>query len=62
MSRFLQWVKERYQQLDLLPKYFSLLFTNWQALLWGSSVLAVAWGFPLSWVTLLGGLIGQQFS
>jgi len=36
--------RRRYQELDLLPEYSRLLFTRWQALLWGGSVLAVLWG------------------
>jgi len=39
-----QWFKRRYQELDLLPEYSRLVFTRWQALLWGGSVLAVLWG------------------
>src|ERR1039457_4612011 len=39
-----QWFKRRYQELDLLYEYFRLVFTRWQALLWGGSVLAVLWG------------------
>jgi hypothetical protein len=44
MSRLWKWIEERYKQFDLLPTYFPLLFTRWQVLLWGGSVLAVAWG------------------
>jgi len=40
-----QWVSRRFKELDLLEKYFPLLFTRWQAAIWGGSVLAVAFGW-----------------
>ena len=45
MSKVGQWLKRRFKELDLLEKYFPLLFTRWQAALWGGSVLAVAFGW-----------------
>jgi hypothetical protein len=45
MSKIFQWFKRRFKELDLLEKYFPLLFTRWQAALWGGSVLAVAFGW-----------------
>lgn len=45
MSKVGQWFKRRFKELDLLEKYFPLLFTRWQAALWGGSVLAVAFGW-----------------
>src|SRR5580658_10402196 len=45
MSKIGQWFKRRFRELDLLEKYFPLLFTRWQAALWGGSVLAVAFGW-----------------
>ena len=57
MSRISQWLKRRFKELDLLEEYFPLVFTRWQAALWGGSVLAVGWGIyfivvstaPASW-------------
>jgi hypothetical protein len=40
-----QWFKRRFKEFDLLEQYFPLLFTRWQAALWGGSVLAVAFGW-----------------
>jgi hypothetical protein len=40
-----QWFRRRFKELDLLEDYFPLLFTRWQAALWGGSVLAVAFGW-----------------
>ncbi len=40
-----QWFKRRFKELDLLEEYFPLLFTRWQAAIWGGSVLAVAFGW-----------------
>src|SRR6266446_5679176 len=34
----------RFRQEHLVFQYFTLVATAWQALLWGGSVLAVAWG------------------
>ena len=45
MSRVSKWFKRRFKELDLLEKYFPLLFTRWQAAIWGGSVLAVAFGW-----------------
>jgi len=45
MSKIGKWFKRRFKELDLLEKYFPLLFTRWQAALWGGSVLAVAFGW-----------------
>jgi hypothetical protein len=45
MSKIGQWFKRRFKELDLLDKYFPLLFSRWQAALWGGSVLAVAFGW-----------------
>lgn len=45
MSKVGQWFKRRFKELDLLEKYFPLLFTRWQAAMWGGSVLAVAFGW-----------------
>lgn len=44
------WIKRRFKELDLLEKYFPILFTRWQAAIWGGSVLAVAfsWHFITS--------------
>jgi hypothetical protein len=45
-----RWIKRRFQELDFLEKYFRILFTRWQAAIWGGSVLAVAfsWHFITS--------------
>ena len=40
-----QWFKRRFKELDHLEEYFPLLFTRWQAAIWGGSVLAVAFGW-----------------
>jgi hypothetical protein len=40
-----QWIKRRFKELDFLEEYFPLLFTRWQAAIWGGSVLAVAFGW-----------------
>jgi hypothetical protein len=45
MSKIGQWFKRRFLELDLLEEYSPLLFTRWQAALWGGSVLAVAFGW-----------------
>jgi len=51
-----EWLKRQRRELRLLPQYFSLVFTRWQALLWGASLLAVTWGLwfivgaPPTWV------------
>ncbi len=45
MSKIAQWFKRRFTELDLLEEYFPILFTRWQAALWGGSVLAVAFGW-----------------
>ena len=45
MSKIARWFRRRFKELDLLEKYFPLLFTRWQAALWGGSVLAVAFGW-----------------
>jgi nitrogen fixation protein len=45
MSKIGQWVKRRFKELDYLEEYFPLVFTRWQAALWGGSVLAVAFGW-----------------
>jgi hypothetical protein len=56
MRKFFHWVSIRFQELDLLPDYFTAVFSRWQALLWGGSMLAVLWGLhfivgnPPSWV------------
>jgi hypothetical protein len=44
MSRLLQQVKKFWRE-HLLFQYFTLVFTRWQAALWGGSVLAVAFGW-----------------
>jgi len=44
-KRSRQWVKRRFKELDFLEQYFPLLFTRWQAAIWGGSVLAVAFGW-----------------
>ena len=44
-NRILQWFKRRFKELDHLEEYFPLLFTRWQAAIWGGSVLAVAFGW-----------------
>jgi|ERR1700692_717267 len=43
-NKIFQWLKRRSKELDLLEEYFPLVFTRWQALLWGGSVLAIGWG------------------
>ena len=45
VSQISKWFKRRFKELDLLEQYFPLLFTRWQAALWGGSVLAVAFGW-----------------
>ena len=45
MSKISQWFRRRFRELDLLEDYFPVLFTRWQAALWGGSVLAVAFGW-----------------
>jgi hypothetical protein len=45
MSKVGQWFKRRFKELDHLEEYFPLLFTRWQAAIWGGSVLAVAFGW-----------------
>jgi hypothetical protein len=44
-NKITQWFRRRFRELDLLEEYFSLLFTRWQAVIWGGSVLAVAFGW-----------------
>jgi hypothetical protein len=44
-KRSRQWVVGYFKELDFLADYFPLLFTRWQAALWGGSVLAVAFGW-----------------
>jgi hypothetical protein len=44
-AEFASWFKRRFKELDLLEEYFPLLFTRWQAAIWGGSVLAVAFGW-----------------
>jgi hypothetical protein len=44
MAKLRQWFKRQYQELDLLPEYFGVVASRWQALLWGGSVLAIGWG------------------
>jgi hypothetical protein len=43
MSTFLQRFR-RFREEHLAFQYFTLVFTHWQAVLWGPSVLAVIWG------------------
>ena len=45
-----RWVKRRFKEWDFMEDYFPLLFTRWQAAIWGGSVLAVAfsWHFITS--------------
>jgi hypothetical protein len=45
MRKISRWFKRRFKELDLLEEYFPLLFTRWQAAIWGGSVLAVAFGW-----------------
>jgi hypothetical protein len=45
MSKVGRWFRRRFKELELLEQYFPLLFTRWQAALWGGSVLAVAFGW-----------------
>ncbi len=45
MSEIGQWFRRRFKELDLLERYFPLVFTRWQAAIWGGSVLAVAFGW-----------------
>ncbi|HEY1799431.1 MAG TPA: hypothetical protein VGG46_00735 [Terriglobales bacterium] len=40
-----KWFKRRYKELDLLGVYFTQAGLQWQALIWGSSVLALAFGW-----------------
>jgi hypothetical protein len=40
-----QWFKRRYKELDFLREYIKLAGLQWQALLWGGSVLALAFGW-----------------
>jgi hypothetical protein len=42
--KIFQWFQRRQKELDLLEEYFPLVFTRWQALLWGGGVLAIGWG------------------
>lgn len=44
MGRLRQWFRTQYRELDLLPKYFGIVASRWQALLWGGGILAVGWG------------------
>jgi hypothetical protein len=44
MRNWLQRFK-KFRQEHLLFRYFTLVFTQWQALLWGGSVLAVAFSW-----------------
>ncbi len=44
-KKIFQWFKRRFRELDLLEEYFPLVFTRWQAAIWGGSVLAVAFGW-----------------
>jgi len=43
----LEWIKQRFLSFDLFPDYFRLLVGNWQNVLWGTSLAAVA--FALWW-------------
>ncbi len=69
MGKTRQWFKRRFRELDLLEIYFPLVFTRWQAALWGGSVLAVGWGIhfivalttPPAWVNWLAVLFALFF-
>jgi hypothetical protein len=45
LSKIGEWFKRRFKELELLEEYFPVLFTRWQAAIWGGSVLAVAFGW-----------------
>jgi hypothetical protein len=61
MSKISRWLRNRALDLSLalFGKYWTLLFTRWQALLWGGGVLAVGWGLyfilgsPPVWINLV---------
>lgn len=56
MPAFLRWIKTRFETFVLLPEYFRSVVNNWHDILWGASLLAVAfviWWFlgnPPTWV------------
>jgi hypothetical protein len=69
MSRVLQRIKKFWRE-HLSFQYFTLVFTRWQAVLWGGSVLAVAWGLhfivalinPPVWVNWTAVLVALFFA
>jgi hypothetical protein len=44
MDKLRHWFGRQYRELDLLPEYFGVVASRWQALLWGGSALAIGWG------------------
>jgi hypothetical protein len=47
MRQFFHWFRKRVQTFELFPDYFDAIAQRWQDLLWGASVLAIA--FSLWW-------------
>jgi hypothetical protein len=47
MSGLFRWLKTRFESFALLPDYFRTVVENWHEILWGASVLAVA--FVIWW-------------
>lgn len=70
--RAFEWFARRYKELDHLEEYFPLVFTRWQAVLWGGSLLAVVWGITfivlnslpawLTWVNWVAIIIALFFA